>query len=64
MHSLSMACYWLYAVIVIAFLHLSLVDAKVHPKGLDFKSLKLCGKLFSYNELNLLCRTLTPFLSF
>ena len=58
-HSPSMVCYWLYAVIVclkaIAFLHVSLVDAKVHPKGMEIKSLKLCGKLFGHNELNLLC---------
>ena len=58
-HSPSMVCYWLYEVIVclkaIAFLHVSLVDAKVHPKGMEIKSLKLCGKLFGHNELNLLC---------
>ena len=67
-HSLSMVCYWLYAVMVclkvIAFLLVYLVDAKVHPKGLEVKSLKLCGKLFYYNEFNLLCPMLTPFLSF
>ncbi|XP_015765293.1 PREDICTED: uncharacterized protein LOC107344169 [Acropora digitifera] len=42
-----MVCYWLYAVIVClkvtALLHVSLVDAKVHPKGMEFKSLKFCG---------------------
>ncbi|XP_067042086.1 uncharacterized protein [Acropora muricata] len=42
-----MVCYWLYAVIVClkvtAFLHVSLVDAKVHPKGMEFKSWKFCG---------------------
>ncbi|XP_067042067.1 uncharacterized protein [Acropora muricata] len=42
-----MVCYWLYAVIVClkvtAFLHVSLVDAKVHPKGMEFKSLKFCA---------------------
>ncbi|XP_044177210.1 uncharacterized protein LOC114973864 isoform X2 [Acropora millepora] len=46
-HSPSMVCYWLYAVIVcfkaIAFLHVSLVDARVHPKGMEIKSLKLCA---------------------
>ena len=45
----KMVCYWLYAVIVylkvIAFLHVSLVSAKVHPEGMELKSWKLCGKL-------------------
>ncbi|KAK2552632.1 hypothetical protein P5673_026294 [Acropora cervicornis] len=64
-HSLSMVCSWLYAVIVclkaIAFLHVSLVDAKVHPKGLEFKSLKFCGSDHSSAKIEI---TPWPFIAY
>ncbi|XP_029210072.2 uncharacterized protein LOC114973864 isoform X1 [Acropora millepora] len=64
-HSPSMVCYWLYAVIVcfkaIAFLHVSLVDARVHPKGMEIKSLKLCGSDHSNAKIEI---TPWPFIAY
>ncbi|XP_067041248.1 uncharacterized protein [Acropora muricata] len=60
-----MVCYWLYAVIVclkaVAFLHVSLVDAKVHPKGMEIKSLKLCGSDHSNAKIEI---TPWPFIAY
>ncbi|XP_029210073.2 uncharacterized protein LOC114973864 isoform X3 [Acropora millepora] len=60
-----MVCYWLYAVIVcfkaIAFLHVSLVDARVHPKGMEIKSLKLCGSDHSNAKIEI---TPWPFIAY
>ncbi|XP_067040612.1 uncharacterized protein [Acropora muricata] len=60
-----MVCYWLYAVIVclkvIAFLHVPLVDAKVHPKGMEFKSWKFCGSDHSNAKIEI---TPWPFIAY
>ncbi|XP_074620349.1 uncharacterized protein LOC141879121 [Acropora palmata] len=60
-----MVCYWLYAIIVclkvIAFLHVSLVDAKVHPKGMEFKSWKFCGSDHSNAKIEI---TPWPFIAY
>ncbi|XP_015765282.1 PREDICTED: uncharacterized protein LOC107344158 isoform X2 [Acropora digitifera] len=60
-----MVCYWLYAVIVclkvIAFRHVFLVDAKVHPKGVEFKSWKLCGSDHSNAKIEI---TPWPFIAY